>query len=55
MEELIFLNDGSYELDAGAYFGIVPKAIWSRHFKDRDNKIRITTNVPMLNINNRNY
>ena len=53
MEELIFLNDGSYELDAGAYFGIVPKAIWSKQFKDKHNKIRITTNVPMLNINNR--
>ncbi len=53
MEELIFLNDGSYELDAGAYFGIVPRAIWSKYFRDRDNKIRITTNVPMLNINNK--
>jgi glyoxylase-like metal-dependent hydrolase (beta-lactamase superfamily II) len=53
MDELDFLNDGSYELDAGAYFGIVPKAIWSRYFNDNENKIRITTNVPLLNINNR--
>ena len=53
MDELIFLNDGSYELDAGAYLGIVPKVIWSRYFHDKENKIRITTNVPMLHINNR--
>ena len=53
MDELDFLNDGSYELDSGAYFGIVPKAIWSRYFHDIENKIRITTNIPMLNINNR--
>ena len=53
MDELILLNDGSYELDAGAYLGIVPKAIWSRYFRDKENKIRITTNVPLLNVNNR--
>jgi glyoxylase-like metal-dependent hydrolase (beta-lactamase superfamily II) len=54
MEELYFLNDGTYELDSGAYFGIVPKVLWSRYFKDRENKIRITTNIPFLRINNKN-
>ncbi|WP_337860054.1 MBL fold metallo-hydrolase [Ferroplasma sp.] len=54
MEELYFLNDGTYELDAGAYFGIIPKALWSKHFNDNNNKIRITTNIPYLRINNVN-
>jgi glyoxylase-like metal-dependent hydrolase (beta-lactamase superfamily II) len=54
MEELYFLNDGTYELDSGAYFGIVPKVLWSKYFKDRENKIRITTNVPLIRINGKN-
>jgi glyoxylase-like metal-dependent hydrolase (beta-lactamase superfamily II) len=54
MDELNFLNDGTYELDAGAYLGIVPKALWSKYFKDDNNKIRITTNIPYLKINGKN-
>ncbi len=54
MEEVYFLKDGTYELDSGAYFGIVPKALWSKYFKDRENKIRIATNIPLLRINNEN-
>jgi Metallo-beta-lactamase superfamily. len=54
MEELYFLNDGTYELDSGAYFGIVPKVLWSRYFRDRENKIRIGTNIPFLRLNNKN-
>ena len=54
MEELYFLNDGTYELDSGAYFGIVPKVLWSRHFRDRENKIRIGTNIPFLRLNDKN-
>ncbi|WP_010916438.1 MBL fold metallo-hydrolase [Thermoplasma volcanium] len=39
------LNDGYFSLDAGAYFGVVPKAIWSRKFQEIDNTVRLATNV----------
>ncbi|WP_297217355.1 MBL fold metallo-hydrolase [Thermoplasma sp.] len=39
------LNDGYFYLDAGAIFGVVPKAIWSKTVKDDDNAIRLATNV----------
>ncbi len=54
MDELYFLNDGSYDIDSGAYCGIVPKVLWSKYFNDNDNKIRNTTNIPFLKINNKN-
>ncbi|MCY0851536.1 MAG: MBL fold metallo-hydrolase [Thermoplasma acidophilum] len=42
---LQILNDGYFYLDAGAIFGVIPKAIWSRTVKDEDNTIRLATNV----------
>ncbi len=54
MDDLHFLNDGSYEIDSGAYCGIVPKVLWSKYFNDNDNKLRITTNIPFIKINNKN-
>ncbi|MGE9810011.1 MBL fold metallo-hydrolase [Ferroplasma acidiphilum] len=54
MEEIYFLNDGTYELDSGAYFGIVPKVLWSKYISDNNNKIRITTNIPFLRVNDKN-
>lgn len=54
MDDIYFLNDGSYEIDSGAYCGIIPKVLWSKYFNDNDNKIRITTNIPFIKINNKN-
>ncbi len=42
------ISDGSFQLDAGAYFGVVPKAIWKSHFNDDDNLVKLSTNVIFL-------
>ncbi|MGC8608304.1 MAG: MBL fold metallo-hydrolase [Thermoplasmata archaeon] len=42
------ISDGSFYLDAGAYFGVVPKAIWKSHFSDEDNMVKLSTNVIFL-------
>jgi len=34
--ELIFCSDGTYELDGGAMFGVVPKTLWSRRMPAND-------------------
>jgi len=45
---VFFLEDGSFALDAGAYFGIVPKLIWQKLVKiDEFNRCRIAIN-PLL-------
>jgi glyoxylase-like metal-dependent hydrolase (beta-lactamase superfamily II) len=35
--ELIALSDGTYRLDGGAYFGVVPKTLWSKKLPADDN------------------
>jgi glyoxylase-like metal-dependent hydrolase (beta-lactamase superfamily II) len=50
--ELMLASDGTFKLDGGAMFGIVPKPVWEKYFKsDEKNKITLATNV--LTIRNR--
>jgi glyoxylase-like metal-dependent hydrolase (beta-lactamase superfamily II) len=37
--ELISLSDGIYRLDGGAYFGVVPKALWSKKLPADENNL----------------
>ncbi len=48
MDQFKILRDGTYEIDAGAYCGIVPKALWSKYFDDTNNKLRISMNIPFF-------
>lgn len=46
--ELIWLNGGSFELDGGAMFGVVPKVLWSKKYpSDQDNYVALI-NSPIL-------
>jgi len=42
--ELTALSDGVYHLDGGAFFGIVPKVLWSKRLPS-DNKNRVPTGL----------
>ena len=43
--ELFLVSDGTYQLDGGAYFGVVPKTLWSRKkAADEKNRIRVGLN-----------
>ena len=43
--EVFFASDGTFRLDGGAMFGIVPKTLWSRLTRpDRKNRIRMGLN-----------
>ena len=37
--ELTSLSDGTYKLDGGAYFGVVPKALWSKKLTADENNL----------------
>ncbi len=44
--EVHLLSGGQFSLDPGAYFGIVPKPLWSRRFKlNSKGRIDLSTNV----------
>lgn len=46
--ELIWLNGGSFELDGGAMFGVVPNVLWSKKYpSNKDNYITFITH-PIL-------
>jgi glyoxylase-like metal-dependent hydrolase (beta-lactamase superfamily II) len=45
--ELSILSDGTYFLDGGAFFGVVPKVLWERRVL-ADEKNRITTGLNSL-------
>ena len=43
--ELNAVSDGTYHLDGGAYFGVVPKVLWERKLKaDERNRVRSELN-----------
>ncbi|MCL5874613.1 MAG: MBL fold metallo-hydrolase [Candidatus Thermoplasmatota archaeon] len=47
--ELFLASDGTFKLDGGAMFGIVPKPVWEKYFKsDEKNKITLGTNVLVI-------
>ena len=45
--ELSAFSDGTYPLDGGAFFGVIPKIMWSRKM-DADDKNRITSGLNSL-------
>jgi glyoxylase-like metal-dependent hydrolase (beta-lactamase superfamily II) len=45
--EFHILNDGTYRLDGGAMFGVIPKPMWDRFFTP-DERNRITINMNSL-------
>ena len=49
--ELIILSDGTYVLDGGAMFGVVPKVLWEKRIK-ADERNRITLGLNSLLIRN---
>lgn len=53
--EISVLSDGSYRLDGGTMFGVVPKLLWQRqHPADADNRIEIALNCLLLQNGERN-
>ena len=43
--ELTILSDGTYELDGGAFFGVVPKVLWEKRIRpDARNMLTVGTN-----------
>ncbi len=47
--ELHILNDGSFALDGGAMFGVVPKPLWERKCTpDARNRIQLGMNCPLI-------
>jgi len=45
--ELSIFSDGSYPLDGGAFFGVIPKVMWSRKV-EADNRNYVTTGLNSL-------
>lgn len=47
--EVLLASDGTFKLDGGAMFGIVPKPVWQRFFEpDGRNRITLATNVMVV-------
>lgn len=47
--ELHLLSDGTFKLDGGAMFGIVPKPLWEKERKaDERNRIVLAANCPLI-------
>ncbi len=47
--EILFVDDGTFLLDAGAMFGIVPKPLWSREVNaDEKNRMVLRCNCPVI-------
>src|SRR5437868_37343 len=47
--ELHLASDGTFRLDGGAMFGVVPKTLWEKaKAPDAKNRIRMDTNCPLI-------
>jgi glyoxylase-like metal-dependent hydrolase (beta-lactamase superfamily II) len=47
--ELTILSDGTYELDGGAFFGVVPKVLWEKRIQaDARNMLSVGTNCLLV-------
>jgi len=47
--DIKILSDGSFSLDPGAFFGTVPKPIWSSHFSlDLRGRVKLGLNIPFF-------
>ena len=53
--ELTIVSDGTYYLDGGAFFGVVPKALWSRKVTaDEQNRLRAGLNSVLVRTGKKN-
>jgi glyoxylase-like metal-dependent hydrolase (beta-lactamase superfamily II) len=53
--ELIALSDGTYRLDGGAYFGVVPKTLWSKKLPaDENNRVLSGLNSVLVRTGEKN-
>jgi glyoxylase-like metal-dependent hydrolase (beta-lactamase superfamily II) len=53
--ELTILSDGTYELDGGAFFGVVPKVLWEKRIQaDARNMLTVGTNSLLVRDGKRN-
>ena len=49
------ISDGTFKLDAGAIFGVVPKTLWQRKVKaDRRNRLQMGLNCMLIHSNGHN-
>ncbi len=47
--EYLLVNDGTFKLDGGAMFGVVPKPVWQKYFiSDEQNRITLGTNTLVI-------
>ena len=47
--EVHLLSDGNFSLDPGAYFGIVPRPLWEKHFSlDTRGRVLLSLNVLLV-------
>ena len=47
--EVTVLSDGTYELDGGAFFGVVPKVLWEKRVQaDARNMLKVGTNCLVI-------
>ncbi len=52
--EYFLVNDGTFKLDGGAMFGVVPKPVWQKYFiPDEQNRITLGTNTLVIRRKNR--
>lgn len=53
--QIDFLSDGTFKLDGGAMFGIVPKPLWTRECPaDERNRILLRCNCPLIRTGKQN-
>jgi glyoxylase-like metal-dependent hydrolase (beta-lactamase superfamily II) len=53
--ELTALSDGTYFLDGGAFFGVIPKTLWSRKVRvDQDNRVATGLNSVLIRTSEKN-
>ena len=53
--EVTVLTDGTYELDGGAFFGVVPKVLWEKRMHpDERNMLTVGTNSLLVRDGKRN-
>src|SRR5437667_501212 len=53
--ELTALSDGTYRLDGGAYFGVVPKTLWSKKLSaDENNRVLSGLNSVLVRTGEKN-
>jgi glyoxylase-like metal-dependent hydrolase (beta-lactamase superfamily II) len=53
--EVLYLNSGTFSLDGGAMFGVVPKVLWEKKSPpDEKNRIRMRANSLLVRAQNKN-